>query len=35
MEMGSENLKSDEAIFAFEQRRAEAEAKKMKEIAIA
>ena len=35
MEMGSENLKSDEAIFAFEQRRAEAEAKKHKEIAIA
>jgi len=35
MEMGSENLKSDEAIFNFEQRRAEAEAKKMKEIAIA
>lgn len=35
MEMGSENLKADEAIFNFEQRRAEAEAKKMKEIAIA
>ena len=35
MEMGSENLKSDEAIFNFEQRRAEAEAKKLKEIAIA
>jgi uncharacterized membrane protein YqiK len=35
MEMGSENLKSDEAIFNFEQRRAEAEAKKHKEIAIA
>jgi uncharacterized membrane protein YqiK len=34
MEMGSENLKSDEAIFNFEQRRAEAEAKKLKEIAI-
>ncbi len=34
MEMGSENLKSDEAIFNFEQRRAEAEAKKAKEIAI-
>ncbi|MBX3203084.1 MAG: hypothetical protein KF894_33475, partial [Labilithrix sp.] len=35
MEMGSENLKSDEAIFNFEQRRAEAEAKKLKEISIA
>jgi uncharacterized membrane protein YqiK len=35
MEIGSENLKSDEAIFAFEQRRAEAEAKKLKEISIA
>lgn len=35
MDMGSENLKSDEAIFNFEQRRAEAEAKKLKEIAIA
>jgi len=35
MEMGSENLKSDEAIFNFEMRRAEAEAKKNKEIAIA
>ncbi|HVH46347.1 MAG TPA: hypothetical protein VM925_28595, partial [Labilithrix sp.] len=35
MEMGSENLKADEAIFNFEQRRAEAEAKKQKEIAIA
>src|SRR5262249_4526073 len=35
MEMGSENLKSDEAIFNFEQRRSEAEAKKLKEIAIA
>ncbi|HVJ92900.1 MAG TPA: SPFH domain-containing protein, partial [Labilithrix sp.] len=35
MEMGSENLKSDEAIFNFEQRRAEAEAKKQKEISIA
>lgn len=34
MEMGSENLKADEAIFNFEQRRAEAEAKKAKEIAI-
>lgn len=35
MEMGSENLKADEALFNFEQRRAEAEAKKNKEIAIA
>src|SRR3954447_11328251 len=35
MEMGSENLKADEAIFNFEQRRAEAEAKKAKEISIA
>jgi uncharacterized membrane protein YqiK len=35
MEMGSENLKADEAIFNFEQRRAEAEAKKAKEIAVA
>jgi uncharacterized membrane protein YqiK len=35
MEMGSENLKADEAIFNFEQRRSEAEAKKNKEIAIA
>ncbi|MBX3225939.1 MAG: hypothetical protein KIT84_29815 [Labilithrix sp.] len=34
MEMGSENLKADEAIFNFEQRRSEAEAKKNKEIAI-
>lgn len=35
MEMGSQNLTADEAIFRFEQRRAEAEAKKLKEIAIA
>lgn len=35
MEMGSQNLTADEAIFRFEQRRAEAEAKKSKEIAIA
>jgi uncharacterized membrane protein YqiK len=35
MEVGSQNLKADEAIFAFEQRRAEAEAKKNKEIAVA
>ena len=35
MEMGSQNLNADEAIFRFEQRRAEAEAKKMKEISIA
>lgn len=35
MEMGSQNLTSDEAIFRFEQRKAEAEAKKAKEIAIA
>ncbi len=35
MEVGSQNLNADEAIFRFEQRRAEAEAKKNKEIAIA
>jgi uncharacterized membrane protein YqiK len=35
MEIGSENLKADQAIFDFEKRRAEAEAKKEKEIAIA
>ncbi len=35
MEMGSQNLTADEAIFRFEQRRAEAEAKKLKEISIA
>ncbi|HEY8075112.1 MAG TPA: hypothetical protein VIF62_13405 [Labilithrix sp.] len=35
MEMGSQNLNADEAVFRFDQRRAEAEAKKAKEIAIA
>lgn len=35
MELGSQNLTSDEAIFRFEQRRAEAEAKKNKDIAVA
>ncbi|AKU98896.1 Inner membrane protein YqiK [Labilithrix luteola] len=35
MEMGSQNLNADEAIFRFDQRRAEAEAKKHKEIAVA
>jgi uncharacterized membrane protein YqiK len=35
MEVGSQNLASDEAIFRFDQRRAEAEARKNKEIAIA
>ncbi len=35
MEIGSQNLASDEAIFRFDQRRAEAEAKKAKEIAVA
>ena len=35
MEMGSQNLSADEAVFRFEQRRAEAEAKKAKEIAVA
>jgi uncharacterized membrane protein YqiK len=35
MEIGSQNLASDEAIFNFEQRRAEAEVKKNKEIAVA
>ena len=34
MEIGSQNLAADEAVFQFEQRRAEAEAKKNKEIAI-
>lgn len=34
MELGKQNLTSDEAIFRFEQQRAEAEAKKNKEIAI-
>ncbi len=35
MELGKQNLTSDEAVFRFEQQRAEAEAKKQKEIAIA
>jgi len=35
MEVGSQNLSADEAIFRFEQRKAEAEAKKEKEVAIA
>ncbi len=35
MELGSQNLTADEAIFRFDQQRAEAEAKKDKEIAIA
>lgn len=35
MELGRQNLTSDEAVFRFEQQRAEAEAKKLKEIAIA
>jgi len=35
MELGSQNLAADEAVFRFEQRRAEAEAKKAKEIAVA
>jgi uncharacterized membrane protein YqiK len=35
MEVGSQNLTSDEAIYRFDQRRAEAEAKKNKEIAVA
>lgn len=35
MEMGSQNLNANEAILRFEQRQAEAEAKKAKEIAIA
>lgn len=35
METGSQNLNADEAIFRFEQRRAEAEAKKAKEISVA
>lgn len=35
MEMGSQNLNADEAVFRFEQRRAEAEAKKLKDISIA
>jgi uncharacterized membrane protein YqiK len=35
MELGSQNLAADEALFRFEQRRAEAEAKKAREIAVA
>jgi uncharacterized membrane protein YqiK len=35
MELGRQNLTADEAIFRFEQQRAEAEAKKNKEISIA
>jgi uncharacterized membrane protein YqiK len=35
MELGKQNLTSDEAVFRFEQQRAEAEAKKNKEIDIA
>lgn len=35
METGSQNLTADEAVFRFEQRRAEAEAKKAREIAVA
>lgn len=35
MELGSQNLASDEAIYRFDQRRAEADAKKQKDIAIA
>lgn len=35
MELGSQNLASDEAIYRFDQRRAEADAKKNKEIAVA
>ena len=35
MELGKQNLTADEAVFRFEQARAEAEAKKLKEIAIA
>ncbi|MCA9537451.1 MAG: hypothetical protein KC620_01105 [Myxococcales bacterium] len=35
MEIGSQNLKADEAIFRFDQQRADAEAKKAKEISIA
>jgi len=35
METGSQNLNADEAVFRFEQRRAEAEAKKNKEVAVA
>src|SRR6478735_3346288 len=35
MEMGSQNLTADEAVFRFEQRKAEAEAKKDREIQVA
>ena len=35
MEIGAQDLKADEAIFLFDQQRAEAEAKKAKEIAVA
>jgi uncharacterized membrane protein YqiK len=35
MEIGSQNLTADEALFRFEQRRAEAEAKKNKDISVA
>ncbi len=35
METGSQNLTADEAVFRFEQRRSEAEAKKNKEVAVA
>jgi uncharacterized membrane protein YqiK len=35
MELGKQNLTGDEAVFRFEQQRAEAEAKKNKEVAIA
>ena len=35
METGSQNLNADEAVFRFEQRRSEAEAKKNKEVAVA
>ncbi len=35
MELGSQNLGADEAVFKFEQRRAEAEAKKNREVQVA
>jgi uncharacterized membrane protein YqiK len=35
MEIGNQNLRADEAIFRFDQQRAEAEAKKQKEITVA
>ncbi|MEI7892957.1 MAG: hypothetical protein WCI05_07690 [Myxococcales bacterium] len=35
MEVGSQNLTADEAVFKFEQRRSEAEAKKNREVAVA